>query len=538
MSQKLCAIGVHGLTPTGQKFAAHHASSKIRVCISDEDPSFPDLVVNEYRNQTELDELDPHDVPMAERASRSMIGANGWQELIQRVEYPRKIFVFGTYGDDEKFREVWDELATLLQRGDMVVRWGAEEGNNEVVYKFYTESIVENLSKEEAKDRAINLFEMIRLERDRVIVEKEDITEAYLIGGPKEAYEKLKPFLKSYAAVGHVGNSAGCAHYASMVQRAIEFGVSQPYAEAAEMLRGVTNFVNQDIGRIMNNWNKGDLLPSYILEISGKIYYKRDDLTPNGHIVNHMVDCVDLKDSDTWAAIEATKLGVPVPTLNAALEARYFSVMKDDRVEASSILKSPTDTPVILKDQATDDLQKAIYCTNITAYAEGISILLAASEVESWDANIAECLRIWNHPGSFLESNMLNKIISVCERENFKHLLIDEEISAKLNELQMSWRRMPALAFCYGIPCPTFCASLTYYDTYRMKLMPISLLRAQRDFFGGHGYERFDRDGYFSCCWTRDHTNQKKKRAAAEALENETAEIEEKRKRREEKALS
>jgi hypothetical protein len=39
---------------------------------------------------------------------------------------------------------------------------------------------------------------------------------------------------------------------------------------------------------------------------------------------------VDFQPSYAWVKMEATKFEVPIPTLNAALDARYFSTMKDE----------------------------------------------------------------------------------------------------------------------------------------------------------------------------------------------------------------
>ena len=83
-----------------------------------------------------------------------------------------------------------------------------------------------------------------------------------------------------------------------------------------------------------------------------------------------------------------------------------------------------------------------------------------------------------------------------------------------------------------GIACPAFSASLGYFDSYRRATLPANLTQertnkplspirfsacivttdqplnqqqAQRDFFGGHTYERVDREGWFHCAWTDSH---------------------------------
>jgi 6-phosphogluconate dehydrogenase len=61
--------------------------------------------------------------------------------------------------------------------------------------------------------------------------------------------------------------------------------------------------------------------------------------------------------------------------------------------------------------------------------------------------------------------------------------------------------RLRAGAVANGVPMPGFGSALTYYDSYRAARLPANLLQAQRDYFGGHGYQRIDRDGSFHTSW-------------------------------------
>jgi len=70
---------------------------------------------------------------------------------------------------------------------------------------------------------------------------------------------------------------------------------------------------------------------------------------------------------------------------------------------------------------------------------------------------------------------------------------------------QPSWRRIVSLCVASGIACPAFSASLGYFDSYRRARLPANLTQAQRDFFGGHTYERVDKEGWFHCAWTESH---------------------------------
>jgi len=514
MSHELCEIGVIGLTTLGQSLAAHHASTKTRVCVADEDPTFVPAVINEYKTQIEAGEHEDDPLP---RASRCMLPSHSMDELIANVCPPRKILVFGTHRDDGKFADLWSRLAPNLEPGDMVLRWGREDDHDKG-FTFYKESIVAQLSQTQGRPREIHLLEMVRMERDRTTVFEGETPESFLVGGPRRAYEKIEPYVSPCATIVHAGDDAGCAHYAHMIQRTIENGLTQAIAEGTDILAKAARWEHQDIGRIMNNWNAGRL-SSYLVRIASKIFYKRDNVTKQGFVIEYIVDTIDLGPVDTWMTLEATKFGIPTPTINACLESRFISAMKEERMEASGILKVPenSDTPSVLRDQMADDLQNAIYCACLCFIAECFAIFQAASDMEYWNANFADCIGLWNTPGSFLESNILEKVHASLVQNKDKeltNLITFPDIASELQELHMSWRRIVTLSFASAIPCPTLSSSLTYYDSYRTRRLPVGLIHAQRDWFDASGYARFGMEGWFSTCWITEHTRERKKMEA------------------------
>ena len=534
---EICELGVIGLTSTGQSLAAHHATNKRRVCVCDDDLSFVPQVINEFRSSTEdQDYYEENDDSNNNniRPSRCMVPSTSVEEFVKIISIPRKIIIFGTHGDDKKFEDIWNKLRVNLTRGDMVLRWGEEEtGTSSVanaasmissdnLLQFYTESIVGNLSKSQAEPQGVDLLEMVKLDQDRAtMIRDSDLQDTYVVGGAKDAYQQLNEYISPFASIGHVGSSPQCAHYSRMVQRAIEFGMAQCLAEGCDLLKRAALFENQDIGRILSKWQEGGLLTSYLVEISSKIYYKRDGISKKGHVLDHIVDSIDLNGSDTWFSLEATKLGVPAPTINAALEARLLSNMKEERIQASSILGAPegADTPSVLKDQIAEDLQGALYSAWICVIAEALSIFVAAADVGPWDINFEECVRLWNLPASFLKSTLLEKIhAALMENQgDIQNLLLLPSIASQLQETHMSWRRIVTLCFASAVPCSCLGASLSYYDSYRSKKLPSSLIRAQRDFFGGYGYDRFNEDGWYTSCWVQEHTDGLKRAAKASA---------------------
>jgi 6-phosphogluconate dehydrogenase len=100
----------------------------------------------------------------------------------------------------------------------------------------------------------------------------------------------------------------------------------------------------------------------------------------------------------------------------------------------------------------------------------------------------------------------LSKISAALTRDkDLKNLLVDPTFAEELNARQMAWRRVVTASVAAGITCPALSASLAYYDQYRRAGLPANLVQAQRDFFGGHTYERVDREGSFHTAWTEAH---------------------------------
>ncbi len=438
--------------------------------------------------------------------------------------------------------------------------------------QFYDAATLGKLSTTQARPNGVHLLEMVRLARDRVPpapssnangnnndiddpTTKDDATananvrsshfherdhhhrHSYLVGGgSKEAYALLEPYLTAFdsiSQVAHAGSDVRCAHYAFMIQRAIENGVMQIYAEGSDVLRRAAGYENNDIGRTFKNWNEGNanananggggaggggLSNSYLTGITSKIFYKRDALTKCGFVVDHIVDSMISEPVDTWATLEATRLNLPAPTINAAQETRFLSVMRDERSEASSMLRIPdgNDTPSVLKDQISEDLHNAMYCACLLVVSECLSLFEAASEVGSWDVNLEECVRMWKRPGSLLQSTFMNRVHSALADDmgDSNCLLTIPIIASELQCLHMSWRRIVTLCFASAIPCPTMSSSLTHYDTYRCERLPVALVRAQRDYYDASGYDRLSERGWFSTCWIKEHTTTKRREAA------------------------
>jgi 6-phosphogluconate dehydrogenase len=212
-----------------------------------------------------------------------------------------------------------------------------------------------------------------------------------------------------------------------------------------------------------------------------------------------------MKGTGRWTVQEAAEQSVAAPTITASLDARYISGRKEERIKASQILVGPTETPNVSKPQIVDDLEKALYCAKICSYAQGLGIIKAASAANDWNVDLASCAKMWKG-GCIIRAKLLDIIQAAYGKDpNLDNLMIDPGFAKELNEGQMAWRRIVTLCIASGVACPALGASLNYFDSYRREFLPANLTQAQRDFFGGHTYERIDQSGPHHCVWTRQH---------------------------------
>jgi 6-phosphogluconate dehydrogenase len=269
-------------------------------------------------------------------------------------------------------------------------------------------------------------------------------------------------------------------------------------------IQSVVGMGNSEMSELFAKWNKGSL-DSYLIEITTKILAKKDDKA-GGFVVDKILDKTGMKGTGRWTVQEAAEQSVPGSVIASALDSRYISGRKTERVAASKILKGPTDElQNIDKNQIIADLESALYAAKVTSYAQGLGLIKAASDKHGWDIDLSLCASMWRG-GCIIRAALLQKITNaLAKNKDLPNLLVDADFAAEMNDRQMAWRRIVTLGVASGIATPGFSAGLTYYDQYRRESLPANLIQAQRDFFGGHTYERTDMDGTFHCLWDEGH---------------------------------
>jgi 6-phosphogluconate dehydrogenase len=327
-------------------------------------------------------------------------------------------------------------------------------------------------------------------------------------GGPKTAYGMVAEVLTRVAAQVDDGpcctyiGPAGAGHFVKMVHNGIEYGDMQLIAEAYDILANTLKLEADELADIFGRWNEGPL-NSYLIEITSKIFEKIDAETGKP-LIDMILDKAGQKGTGKWTSTTAFDIGVAVPTINAAVEARILSAYKAERRQAGEYLTGPQIRFKGQRQDLIDAVHDALYASRICAYAQGMALMQAASDEYGWQLNLAEISRIWKG-GCIIRTRLLDLIQSAySENSGLANLLLYPKISAWLSKAQDAWRTVTGTANRLGIPTLAMSASLGYYDSYRQKRSPQNLTQAQRDFFGSHTYERIDRKGIFHTEWQDD----------------------------------
>ncbi|KAG0472988.1 hypothetical protein HPP92_014845 [Vanilla planifolia] len=213
-----------------------------------------------------------------------------------------------------------------------------------------------------------------------------------------------------------------------------------------------------------------------------------------------------MKGTGKWTVQQAADLSVAAPTIEASLDSRFLSGLKEERVEAAKVFKSDgfddiLSSQPIDKAKLVDDVRQALYASKICSYAQGMNLLRAKSIEKGWGLKLGELARIWKG-GCIIRAIFLDRIKKAYDRNaDLANLLVDPEFAKEIVDRHQAWRRVICLAINAGISTPGMSASLAYFDTYRRERLPANLVQAQRDYFGAHTYERIDTDGSFHTEW-------------------------------------
>lgn len=465
-------FGVIGLAVMGENLA-----------LNVESRGFPIAVYNRSPEKTQTF--------MATRAQgKDVKAAYSLEEFVQTLERPRKILVMVKAGGPVD--AVIEQLKPLLEAGDMII-----DGGN---------SLYEDTERrtKDLESTGLGFVGMGVSGGEEGALKGPSL----MPGGTQTAYQELEPILTKIAAqvddgpcVTYVG-PGGAGHYVKMVHNGIEYGDMQLIAEAYDVLHSGLGLSNEKLHSVFSEWNTTDELNSFLIEITADIFSYVDPETQQ-HLIDLILDSAGQKGTGRWTIVSSLELGVPIPTMYAAVNARVMSSFKAERVAASQALTGPTHQYSGDVEAFIPKVRDALYCSKMCSYAQGMALIAKASADFNYNINLPEISRIWKG-GCIIRAGFLDKIKKAFnDNPALPNLLLAPEFKQSILDRQAAWREVLILANELGIPVPAFSASLDYFDSYRRASLPQNLTQAQRDYFGAHTYERTDkpRGEFFHTEW-------------------------------------
>jgi len=166
-----------------------------------------------------------------------------------------------------------------------------------------------------------------------------------MLGGPKEAVERLDPIFKSLApGVGDIPKTpgrekfkstaeegylycgpSGAGHFVKMVHNGIEYGLMQAYAEGFDIFRNATSDqlpeghrYDLNLPDIAEVWRRGSVISSWLLDLTAMALAENPTLSEYSGTVQDSGE-------GRWTVNAAIEEAVPADVLTAALYTRFRS---------------------------------------------------------------------------------------------------------------------------------------------------------------------------------------------------------------------
>ena len=463
-------IGVLGLGVMGSSIALNMADHGHKVAVYNR---------NWEKTEALLERLEP---------DQQLTGYESITDFVEALSSPRVILLMVTAGI--VVDRVIDSLIPHLDQGDIIV-----DGGN----SFYQDTERRWKQLQEKGIRFLGIGVSGGEEGAR-------FGPSLMPGGDPEAWPYVKELFQSIAARAEDGTpccqwvgNGGAGHYVKMVHNGIEYGDMQLIAESWQLMHAGLAIEMDELANIFGQWNTG-VLSSYLIEITANILrVKEDDGTPR---VKQILDSAGQKGTGRWTAIESLNVGTPLTLITEAVFARVLSSMKAERQLAAERLGSEIEIFSGFTDVAVNEIHDALYAAKIISYTQGFLQMREASSEYGWELDFGNVALLWR-AGCIIRSRFLDDIKQAYDRNPaLQSLLLDDFFADAILHALSGWRNTVSLAISLGVPVPAMSSALSFYDGYRMPVLPANLLQAQRDYFGAHTYQRVDKPGTYHTHWT------------------------------------
>jgi len=253
--------------------------------------------------------------------------AQSLDDFVRQLTPPRAAWVMVPAG--EPTEQTVNELAARMQPGDMIIDGGNSNFHDDI------------RRAKMVKDKKLHYLDVGTsggiwgVERGYCL----------MIGGPKEAYDRLDPIFKTLApGRGDIAQTpgreklggtadqgylycgpSGAGHFVKMVHNGIEYGLMQAYAEGFDIFRGAnTDELPADqrydlnLADIAEVWRRGSVVGSWLLDLTAMALAEDPTLS-------NFTGFVHDSGEGRWTVRAALDEAVPAEVLTSALYTRFRS---------------------------------------------------------------------------------------------------------------------------------------------------------------------------------------------------------------------
>jgi 6-phosphogluconate dehydrogenase len=260
-------------------------------------------------------------------ADKGATASTNLGDFVKKLTKPRAAWVMVPAGAPTE--STVQELAGQMDRGDAII-----DGGN----SFFKDDV------RRAKQLAGKGIDYIDVGTSGGVWGKER-GYCLMIGGPKEAVQRLDPIFKALApgrgdtprtpgreksggtaedGYLHTG-PAGSGHYVKMVHNGIEYGLMQAYAEGFDIFKNANSEslpegerFNLNLADIAELWRRGSVVGSWLLDLTAMALVENPSLSS-------FTGFVQDSGEGRWTVMAAVEQAVPADVLTAALYTRFRS---------------------------------------------------------------------------------------------------------------------------------------------------------------------------------------------------------------------
>ena len=347
-------------------------------------------------------------------------------QMTQSMESPRTIISMLPHG--EVSFSTFNHISKLLEPGDTLIDCANEHYNQSVTNeKLFNEHQLNYLGAgmSGGAKGALN-------------------GPALMVGGNVSVYKKQADFLESFSAnCVHMNDSPDSGHFTKMVHNGIEYVMLQAIADVYAYFNYNDDFMNTVLRRCHD---ESGMLNGYLTQSALAVL--------NTYDISSVTDIAAMNNTGLWCVEYANQHGISVPTMTSAVQSRTMSKL-----------------PKCGKDQRKTtrvDLDAAYHTLQ---FVFAIAILEGLELVKHKCIDVSKAQKAWSTK-TIIECPMImyssEKLRQIADSSIFKSRMLLLECIRN------------------GVPVPSVNAAIGYHDFVHQSHTQMSLVMAQRNYFGQH----------------------------------------------------